>query len=159
MAVSFTEGALTTGIIKRNRNSSLILGFALLSCRSESKSEYILQRALSGCVAGRCYPFDRHCFACIDSAYLADQTNLAAATGWFNGDFNYDGVINGSDYTLIDNAFNTQGAQLSAELANPTAQLGSETTSAVPEPSSFTAILLATVGLLRRRQKQSPAKQ
>ncbi len=31
-------------------------------------------------------------------------------TGWNNGDFNYDGVINGDDYTLIDNAFNTQGS-------------------------------------------------
>ncbi len=29
-------------------------------------------------------------------------------SGWSNGDFNYDGLINGSDYTLIDNAFNTQ---------------------------------------------------
>ncbi len=33
-------------------------------------------------------------------------------SGWQNGDFNYDGSINGSDYTLIDNAFNTQGASL-----------------------------------------------
>ena len=29
-------------------------------------------------------------------------------TGVRNGDFNYDGVVNGDDYTLIDNAFNTQ---------------------------------------------------
>ena len=35
-------------------------------------------------------------------------------TGWHNGDFNYDGVVNGDDYTLIDNAFNTQGASLAA---------------------------------------------
>ncbi len=35
--------------------------------------------------------------------------------GWRNGDFNYDGVVNGDDYTLIDNAFNTQGASLAAE--------------------------------------------
>ena len=33
-------------------------------------------------------------------------------TNWHNGDFNYDGVVNGDDYTLIDNAFNTQGASL-----------------------------------------------
>ena len=33
-------------------------------------------------------------------------------TGWHNGDFNYDGIVNGDDYTLIDNAFNTQGPSL-----------------------------------------------
>ncbi len=35
--------------------------------------------------------------------------------GWRNGDFNYDGVVNGDDYSLIDNAFNTQGASLAAQ--------------------------------------------
>ncbi len=35
-------------------------------------------------------------------------------TGWHNGDFNYDGIVNGDDYTLIDNAFNTQGAPIAA---------------------------------------------
>ena len=38
-------------------------------------------------------------------------------TGWANGDFNYDAQVNGTDYTLIDNAFNTQGASLAAEVA------------------------------------------
>jgi autotransporter-associated beta strand protein len=33
-------------------------------------------------------------------------------TGWFNGDFNYDGVVDGSDYTLIDNTYNMQGNSL-----------------------------------------------
>jgi len=46
-----------------------------------------------------------------------DNGAINQLTGWFNGDFNYDGVINGSDYTLIDNAYNTQGASLAAELA------------------------------------------
>ena len=27
-------------------------------------------------------------------------------TGWSNGDFNYDGVVNGADYALIDSTFN-----------------------------------------------------
>jgi len=39
-----------------------------------------------------------------------DNTVLFPATGWFNGDFNYDSVVDGSDYALIDNAFNAQGA-------------------------------------------------
>jgi hypothetical protein len=41
-----------------------------------------------------------------------DNGYLSHLTGWLNGDFNYDGVVNGSDYTLIDNAFNTQGNAL-----------------------------------------------
>ena len=44
-------------------------------------------------------------------------------TGFSNGDFNYDGVIDGSDYTLIDNAFNAQAASLAAEVAAPASQI------------------------------------
>ncbi len=33
-------------------------------------------------------------------------------SGWQNGDFNYDGHVNGSDYTIIDNAFNNPGPPL-----------------------------------------------
>jgi hypothetical protein len=41
---------------------------------------------------------------------LIDNGFNAGLTGWRNGDFNYDGVINGDDYILIDNAFNSQGS-------------------------------------------------
>lgn len=41
-----------------------------------------------------------------------DNGYLQSSTGWVNGDFNYDTLIDGSDYTLIDNAFNTQGSGL-----------------------------------------------
>jgi autotransporter-associated beta strand protein len=50
-----------------------------------------------------------------------DNGYLNGLSGWANGDFNYDGSINGSDYTLIDNAFNTQGASLAASIAEPSA--------------------------------------
>ncbi len=43
---------------------------------------------------------------------LIDNGFNNSLTGWRNGDFNYDGVVNGDDYTLIDNAFNTQGPSL-----------------------------------------------
>ncbi len=43
---------------------------------------------------------------------LIDNGLNNGLTNWQNGDFNYDGVVNGDDYTLIDNAFNTQGASL-----------------------------------------------
>jgi hypothetical protein len=46
---------------------------------------------------------------------IADHTDVDAGfisegrlTGWANGDFDYDDAIDGSDYTLIDNAFNLQ---------------------------------------------------
>ncbi len=45
---------------------------------------------------------------------LIDNGFNNSLTGWHNGDFNYDGVVNGDDYTLIDNAFNTQGPSLAA---------------------------------------------
>ena len=34
--------------------------------------------------------------------------------GWRNGDFNYDGIVNGTDFTIVDNGFNFQGAPLAA---------------------------------------------
>ncbi len=44
---------------------------------------------------------------------LIDNGLNNGLTGWRNGDFNYDGVVNGDDYTLIDNSFNTQAGPLS----------------------------------------------
>ena len=34
------------------------------------------------------------------------------ASGWWNGDFNYDGIINGDDYSVIDFNILVQGAAL-----------------------------------------------
>ena len=33
-------------------------------------------------------------------------------SGWFNGDFDYNGVVDFDDYSLIDQAFNTQTGAL-----------------------------------------------
>jgi autotransporter-associated beta strand protein len=85
-------------------------------------------------------------YTLIDAGYLSH----GALTGWQNGDFNYDGVINGSDYTLIDNAFNLQGAQISAQIASPSAQIGG-TSAAVPEPTTLGLLAIGTLGLLGRR--------
>jgi len=35
-------------------------------------------------------------------------------SGWLNGDFDYNGIVNFDDYSLIDNAFNTQGSTVLA---------------------------------------------
>jgi hypothetical protein len=82
-------------------------------------------------------------------------------TGWYNGDFNYDGVINGDDYTLIENAFSTQGSTTFAGvsagpaeiIAADTSQVASMSSSAVPEPGSLmlVAVLFAERLLMRRR--------
>jgi hypothetical protein len=45
----------------------------------------------------------------IDNGFNS-QRSANHLSGWSNGDFNYDGVINGDDYTLIDNAYNSQGS-------------------------------------------------
>jgi autotransporter-associated beta strand protein len=43
---------------------------------------------------------------------LIDNGFNTHQSGWLNGDFNYDGVVNGDDYLLIDNSFNSQPSPL-----------------------------------------------
>jgi hypothetical protein len=79
-----------------------------------------------------------------------DSTDLAnvlaglngGLTGWENGDFNYDGVVNSADLALLLNSLQNQGAPLS----RPGGSSG-----AVPEPSS--AAFLLPVGLLFARRR------
>ena len=89
---------------------------------------------------------------------MIDNGYLNHSTGWYNGDFNYDGVINGSDYTLIDNAFNTQGASLAAVVANPTASIAAQiagSSSAVPEPTALGLLGVGVGSLLGRRRRRA----
>jgi hypothetical protein len=58
-------------------------------------------------------------------------------------------VIDGSDYSLIDNAFNTQGASLAAIIATPTAIISSS----VPEPASLGVVGIVALGFLARRRR------
>jgi autotransporter-associated beta strand protein len=85
-------------------------------------------------------------YAQIDAGFLSH----GGLTGWQNGDFNYDGVINGSDYTLIDNAFNMQGASLAAQVLSEIAPAASS----VPEPACAGLLALgALIPMLRRRKR------
>jgi PEP-CTERM motif len=59
---------------------------------------------------------------------LIDNGFNQGLTGWLNGDYNYDGHVDGSDYSLIDNSFNN-----SVVLANPLAQLASQVASPTSE--------------------------
>ena len=69
------------------------------------------------------------------------------------------GVINGSDYTLIDNAFNTQRARLTTELADSTAEIAGNI-SAVPEPGSVSLLCVGIAAILsRRRNYPSPSSR
>jgi len=68
----------------------------------------------------------------IDNAFLTNKNaSNPQLTGWFNGGFNYDGVIDGSDYTLIDNSFNRQGPSFAATMAEPDATITAQIAPAV----------------------------
>ena len=54
-------------------------------------------------------------------------------TGWLNGDFNYDGVVNGDDYLLIDNSFNSQGSPLAVG-AQPAEMIAADTAQVAAVP-------------------------
>ncbi len=64
-------------------------------------------------------------------------------TGWYNGDFNYDGTIDGSDYTLIDNAFNTQAAPINAGIVTPLAFIADQIAGTSAVPEPTTLGLVA----------------
>jgi len=83
------------------------------------------------------------------------EPNEAPLTGWYNGDFNYDGFINGSDYTLMDNAFNTQGSQFTSEIAGPDVTVAAQIAgvSAVPEPAITGFLPGCVIALLGRRRR------
>ncbi len=86
-----------------------------------------------------------------DDYTLIDNGFNNNLTGWNNGDFNYDGIVNGDDYTLIDNAFNTQGPSLAAVGSAVIANPSSLV--AVPEPASLAAIGIGALGMLMRRRR------
>ena len=102
----------------------------------------------------------------------ADFTRLDAGavmgrTGWANGDFNYDGVVDGSDYALADNAFNQQMGQFAAPasalagsvVASPAALVAGGA-SAVPEPTSVALLAVGAASVLggRRRRRAVVAR-
>ncbi len=82
---------------------------------------------------------------------LIDNGVNSSLTGWRNGDFNYDGIVNGDDYTLIDNAFNTQGAAITG-LPVLAADVAQ---AAIPEPAMSAATLLTAFGLSARIRRRT----
>lgn len=41
---------------------------------------------------------------------LTDNGFNNGFTDWHNGDFNYDGAVNGDDFTIMDNSYGTEGS-------------------------------------------------
>jgi hypothetical protein len=71
-----------------------------------------------------------------------------------SSDTNLEGKVDGSDYTLIDSAFNRQGVQFNSQIADPDVSIPTQldgNVSAVPEPSLIGALAIAPTLLLRRR--------
>jgi len=69
---------------------------------------------------------------------------IAHRKNCYNGDFNYDGVVNADDYFLIDSAYIGQGGQLS---------IGGVRLSAVPEPNLLPIAVLGMLGFIRYRRR------
>jgi Dockerin type I domain/PEP-CTERM motif len=89
-----------------------------------------------------------------DDYTLIDNGFNTQATGWRNGDFNYDGVINGDDYLLIDNTFNFEGSVSYATTGAQPTEMIANNTSSVPEPTTVAMLLVGSAGLLARRRRR-----
>ena len=83
-----------------------------------------------------------------DDYFLTDFGFISQKGGWYNGDFNYDGVINADDYFLIDSAFIGQRGALSN---------GMQRSAAVPEPAGLVLLEGGVVSLVIRRKRCSAA--
>ena len=85
---------------------------------------------------------------------LIDFNFPLASTGWFNGDFNYDGKIDVLDYGIIDFNIGIQGAPFST---TGEASASAVAAVAVPEPGVAAAVLntlaLTWIAVPRRRRR------
>ena len=93
----------------------------------------------------------------------ADFSILAAnfnqpVTGWDQGDFNYDGVVNAADFTAMAANFNqgVSGAASAGDVAALDAFAAANGLLAdVPEPAGAAMMVMAGLGILRRRRRAS----
>jgi autotransporter-associated beta strand protein len=94
-----------------------------------------------------------------DFTILASNFNQPV-TGWDQGDFNYDGYVNGEDFTLLASNFNqgvsggASAGDVAALDAFAAANGLSLPASNVPEPASAAMMVMAGLGILRRRRRR-----
>lgn len=72
----------------------------------------------------------------------------SGATGWYNGDNNYDGVVNGDDLANLLRAFYLQGSSLGDGSGGVSTGGG-----VVPEPSGLVGLAMVGLGLCTRRRR------
>ena len=94
----------------------------------------------------------------IDFNLMATNFNQAVTDGWDKGDFNYDGKVNGIDFNLLAGNFNQLASQSdgsSADLAalDAFAAANGISLTNVPEPMSAGIMVMAGLGILRRRRR------
>ena len=81
------------------------------------------------------------------------STNLGHNGGWDQGDFNYDGTVNCEDFTPFSHNLN-QSATLAAA-AGDLVSAERLSLANVPEPASAGLMIVAGLGILRRRRGAS----
>ena len=84
---------------------------------------------------------------------LIDNGFNTHQSGWLNGDFNYDGAVNGDDYLLIDNSFNSQTTPLATGTEPAELIATAEQISSVPEPTTVSLLTIGAIALLSRRNR------
>jgi hypothetical protein len=92
---------------------------------------------------------------------MATHFNDAVTNGWDEGDFNYSGTVNGDDFVLLADNFNQYASESSPAAAADLAALDSFAAAngisltSVPEPATAGMMLVAGLGILRRRRRRS----
>jgi len=87
-----------------------------------------------------------------------NKADQAGHSGWTEGDFNYDGSINGADFALLAANFN-KGASQSAVAADDLAALDTFAadngfSAEVPEPATAALVsIVLTAALIPRRRR------
>jgi len=96
-----------------------------------------------------------------DFTLMATHFNDAVTNGWDEGDFNYSGTVNGDDFVLLADNFNQYASESSPAAAADLAALDSFAAAngisltSVPEPATAGMMLVAGLGILRRRRRRS----
>ena len=98
-----------------------------------------------------------------DFNILAANFNQSGRS-WDEGDFNYDGDVNGTDFVLMADNFNQFASQSATAAADWTAlqdfaAANGISLASVPEPASAGIVVIAGMGILRRRRRSSRPPQ